>query len=351
MERARHVETVARIMLQSGRGDAGQARRRVRADPGADLARKVAYLSRRRRTCAQPPPRRWSRPRAHTCDCLNVVPAAGGDIADGVVLLERKRRRQRAQPRARAAEGVPPRQLRGVRFDAAQQVARAPRDAALALLEELGPRFRPVGAEELVRIFSAWALLSPNRSHAYWRLLLRVHFERPVLCSFVVRLDIRDHPSDPLRAALPILLAADRFALGFDDEPSKKQRLLWVSAPAARECVLEVLADPRRLANDVAHHPPEDRPRDRARTAPVPSYGRAHRQTTSPRAPPGRFDSAARCDRHLLPGASCRSIHGRTVGGREGLFAPARADGTAASQLAAVAQPAVQPMQKHGSRQ
>ena len=92
-------------------------------------------------------------------------------------------------------------------------------------------------------VVSAWALLSPNRRHPYWRLLLRVHFERPVLCSFVVRLDIRDHPSDPLREALPLLLAAERFALGFDGEPGESQRLIWVSAPAARECVLEVLAD------------------------------------------------------------------------------------------------------------
>jgi hypothetical protein len=91
-------------------------------------------------------------------------------------------------------------------------------------------------------VFSAWALLSPNRGHPYWRLLLRVHFERPVLCSFVVRLDVRNHPSDPLRAALPLILAADRFALGFDGEPRADEPLIWVSAPAARECVLEVLA-------------------------------------------------------------------------------------------------------------
>jgi hypothetical protein len=91
-------------------------------------------------------------------------------------------------------------------------------------------------------VFSAWALLSPNRSHPYWRLLLRVHFERPVLCSFVARIDIRDHPSDPLRAALPLLLAADRFALSFDADPGEDQPLVWVAAPAARECVLEILA-------------------------------------------------------------------------------------------------------------
>jgi hypothetical protein len=91
-------------------------------------------------------------------------------------------------------------------------------------------------------VFSAWALLSPNRSHPYWRLLLRVHFERPVLCSFVVRLDVTDHGSDPLRASLPLILAAERFALAFGGEPGEDRPLVWVSAPSARECVLEVLA-------------------------------------------------------------------------------------------------------------
>ena len=89
--------------------------------------------------------------------------------------------------------------------------------------------------------FSAWALLSPSREHPYWRLLLRVQFERPVSCSFVVRFDVREHSSDPLRAALPLLLASDRFALSFDGVPGLDQPLVWVAAPTARDCVLEVL--------------------------------------------------------------------------------------------------------------
>lgn len=92
------------------------------------------------------------------------------------------------------------------------------------------------------QVFSAWALLAPSRGHPSWRLLLRIHFERPVKCSFIVRLDVRDHPSDPLRAALPLILAADRFALAFDGPPEHDRPLVWVYAPAARECVLEVLA-------------------------------------------------------------------------------------------------------------
>lgn len=91
-------------------------------------------------------------------------------------------------------------------------------------------------------VVSAWSLLHPNREHPYWRLLMRVQFERPVSCSFVLRFDVRDHPSDPLRAALPLILAADRFALSFDREPEPDQPLLWVAAPAARDCVMDVLA-------------------------------------------------------------------------------------------------------------
>jgi hypothetical protein len=90
-------------------------------------------------------------------------------------------------------------------------------------------------------VLSAWALLSPNRSHPYHRLLLRIQFARPVRCPFVVRLDVRDHLSDPLRARLPLILAADRFALTFDGPPGTDQPLVWVSAPAARDCVFEVL--------------------------------------------------------------------------------------------------------------
>ena len=90
-------------------------------------------------------------------------------------------------------------------------------------------------------VFSAWALLAPSRTHPLWRLLLRVHFDRPVRCSFVVRLDVRDHASDPIRAALPLVLAADRFALAFDGPPDEARPLVWVSAPAARDCVFDVL--------------------------------------------------------------------------------------------------------------
>lgn len=91
-------------------------------------------------------------------------------------------------------------------------------------------------------VATGWSLLSPSRPHPYWRLLLRVHFERPVLCSFVVRFDIRDDASDAMRRSLPLLLAASGFALAFDRLPEADRPLAWVPAPAVRDCMYEVLS-------------------------------------------------------------------------------------------------------------
>jgi len=90
-------------------------------------------------------------------------------------------------------------------------------------------------------VATGWSLLSPKRGHASWRLLLRVHFERPVKCSFVIQFEVRDDVNDPVRAALPLLLAASGFALGFDGFPDAERPISWIPAPAARDCVLEVL--------------------------------------------------------------------------------------------------------------
>jgi len=89
---------------------------------------------------------------------------------------------------------------------------------------------------------TGWSLLSPSRRHPHRRLLLRVNIERPVLCDFVVRVDVTAHPNDQLRLALPLLLAASGFALAFDGFPEPDRPVAWVPAPAARESVFEVLA-------------------------------------------------------------------------------------------------------------
>jgi hypothetical protein len=90
-------------------------------------------------------------------------------------------------------------------------------------------------------VSTGWSLLSPSPNHPYWRLLLRVQFERPVKCSFAVRFDVRGHVSDEMRAALPLLLAATGFALGFNGFPEPNQPAIWLPTPGMRDCVLEVI--------------------------------------------------------------------------------------------------------------
>jgi hypothetical protein len=91
-------------------------------------------------------------------------------------------------------------------------------------------------------VSTGWSLLSPSRNHSYWRLLLRVQFERPVKCSFSVRFEVHEHGSDEMRAALPLLLAASGFALGFNGLPKLDRAATWLPAPSVRDCVVEVLA-------------------------------------------------------------------------------------------------------------
>lgn len=88
----------------------------------------------------------------------------------------------------------------------------------------------------------AWSLLPPVGRGLEWRLLLRVSFERPVRCEFALNLDVHDHPSDPLRPALPLLLAASRLVFVLDGQADPERSLVWIDAPAAREPVLELLA-------------------------------------------------------------------------------------------------------------
>jgi hypothetical protein len=104
---------------------------------------------------------------------------------------------------------------------------------------------RVVEDDAAVQASCGWSLLSPSRQHPYWRLLLRLSFERPVSCDFTISFDIREHPNDPLRARLPLLLAADRFVFNFDGRLDPNLPLVWIAVPDARECVLEVLTHPR----------------------------------------------------------------------------------------------------------
>jgi hypothetical protein len=102
---------------------------------------------------------------------------------------------------------------------------------------------RVVEDDAAVQASCGWSLLAPSRKHAHWRLLLRVSFQRPVKCDFTVGLDVREHPSDPLRGSLPLILAANRFVIDFDGRLDSQRPLVWIAAPVVRECVFQVLSD------------------------------------------------------------------------------------------------------------
>lgn len=100
---------------------------------------------------------------------------------------------------------------------------------------------RVVEDDAAVQASCGWSLLAPSRKHAYWRLLLRMSFERPVNCDFTVGFDVRGHPNDPMHGSLPLLLAANRFVFNFDGRLDPERPLVWIAAPVARECVLDAL--------------------------------------------------------------------------------------------------------------
>lgn len=104
---------------------------------------------------------------------------------------------------------------------------------------------RVVEDDPVVQASCGWSLLASDRKRSQSRLLLRVSFERPVTCTFTVGFDISDHRDDPLRAKLPLLLAADGFVFDLDGRLEPGRPLLWIAAPSVRDCVLELLTRPQ----------------------------------------------------------------------------------------------------------
>lgn len=100
---------------------------------------------------------------------------------------------------------------------------------------------RVVQDDPRVRGTCDWSLLPSDGRRDLFHLLLRASFERPVQCEFTVSIDVRDHPGDALRPALPLLLAANRLVFAFDDQLETERSLVWIDAPLAREPVLELL--------------------------------------------------------------------------------------------------------------
>lgn len=103
---------------------------------------------------------------------------------------------------------------------------------------------RVVEDDPIVQASCGWSLLASGRRHPRSQLLLRVSFERPAACIFTIGFDISDHPNDPLRAKLPHLLAADGIVFDLDGRLEPDRPLLWIAAPAARDCVLDMLQQP-----------------------------------------------------------------------------------------------------------
>jgi len=160
------------------------------------------------------------------------------NVLDDLTMLPTKRRKKRMESLAKDAL-----QCRAVTaFDA------NPNDGiAVALHIDSHRRgtvidlARVVEDDERVCVTCDWSLLPPAGGRNHFRLLLRVEFERPVRCDFTVSFDVRDHPSDRLRPALPLLLAASRLVFVIDDQADTGRSLVWIDAPAAREPVLELL--------------------------------------------------------------------------------------------------------------
>jgi hypothetical protein len=100
---------------------------------------------------------------------------------------------------------------------------------------------RVVEDDPTVQASCGWSLLPPTGRRAPWRLFLRVSFERPVHCDFTVGFDVREHPSDPLRATLPLILAANRLVFALDGTLDPERPLVWIAAPVVRDPVLELL--------------------------------------------------------------------------------------------------------------
>jgi hypothetical protein len=104
---------------------------------------------------------------------------------------------------------------------------------------------RVVEDDGIVSASCSWSALSTSRRHHEWRLLLRVGFERPVVCSFTVLFAVTDHTADTLRTGLPLLLAAHRLVFDFGSHVEPGQPVVWIAAPSARDCILEVLVETR----------------------------------------------------------------------------------------------------------
>jgi hypothetical protein len=100
---------------------------------------------------------------------------------------------------------------------------------------------RVLEAEPEGHVTTAWSLLHPTRKHRHHRLLLHIQLTRPVKCDFDILFELQDHPADKNRQALPLLLAADAFAIGLDSYPQTERPSIWIAAPTTRDRIYDTL--------------------------------------------------------------------------------------------------------------
>jgi hypothetical protein len=100
---------------------------------------------------------------------------------------------------------------------------------------------RVLETEPAGHVTTAWSHLHPTRKHSHHRLLLHIQLTRPVKCDFDILFQPQDHPADAHRQAMPLLLAADAFAIGLDSYPQTERVSIWIAAPTTRDCIYDTL--------------------------------------------------------------------------------------------------------------
>ena len=105
---------------------------------------------------------------------------------------------------------------------------------------------RVVEDDGIVSASCSWSALAPSRRHPEWRLLLRVGFERPgrvfvhgPICGHQPHRRRRFEPAS--RFSLRLIGSSSTSTAG----SSPSLPVVWIAAPSARDCVLDVLAETR----------------------------------------------------------------------------------------------------------
>lgn len=106
------------------------------------------------------------------------------------------------------------------------------------LRPEVADLGRVLQTEPRALLTVGWAVQVGRGARGLDVLLLRVDLERPVGCQFAIRIDVARRGGEAMRASLPLLLAASRFAIVTDDD---SRPALWFGAPQVRDSVATLM--------------------------------------------------------------------------------------------------------------